>query len=478
MVDMRTRASRYSNPRLGVAFESLADVFAPPGGSDVYGYTKAAGEKQRQVTLADIVARSKDPNTDRRVLDQLNAAVNNYAPNAGWIAVETKDATDRHKIGVDDARGRADFASRDATSRANNTDDNTRAVRVAGMTPIQKDAVQYLDPTVAAVIGAQPGVRRGIVSAQPGERNVLPGGEVIEGAPKPLTETEMNAIVMRDEMDKEERRAKVFGNTPVVETGKGPMTRPQQLATGTPKLDPTQPQAFNSSRGPVVWDPVKRAYVPAPTADGANISGGLQSPSGVQSKDPLGATTANQTDANSKEASLNVLDALVNDYEKLLQDNAGVAGVPGKVRDFAQNAVSVVQEFGVAFGNTPLDSVITPDQAQQFGARLGAGSRDPAIAKARIMQADLAYKWAQTQNPRGEVSRQAYERAINALSGGSLPNNQSVLEGLAAVRDYSKRERIGVESLRRPGGAPAAGTPTGPRVLQTPAGNVTIEPVQ
>jgi hypothetical protein len=283
---------------------------------------------------------------------------------------------------------------------------------------------------------------------------------------------------MRDLLTKPEQRAKVMSGAKVSETAKGPMYDPDRVAGNVPEIDKTQPQAFNSSRGPVVWDPTKRAYVPAPTAAGADVSGGLQSPSGVQSKDPLGSTTSNITDANSKAATLDVLDALTNEYEKVLQDNPGVAGVPGKVRDFAQNAVSVVQEFGAAFGNTPLDAVVTPDQAQQFGARLGAGSRDPNIAKARIMQADLAYKWAQSQNPRGEVSRQAYERAINALSGGSLPNNQSVLEGLAAVRDYSKRERIGVESLRRPGGAPAAGAPAGPRVLQTPAGNVTIEPVQ
>lgn len=471
MADIRTRASRYSNPRLGAAFENLADVFAPPSGTDLYGYTKAASEKQKQTTLADIVARSRDPNTDRRVLDQLNTAVGNGTPTQGWIALETKDATDRHKIGVDDARGRADFASRDATSVANNVRDNERALVNQIMTAIPEGGTVVRPPAVAQKHGV-PETSTGVVKLNPGQSAAVPGGPTLQGNAKPLSVDEVKAQTMLNDMSPEERRAIGFADTPVVETGKGPMTRPQQLATGTPKIDTTQPQAFNSNRGPVIWDPVKRAYVPAPAA-GANISGGLQSPSGVQSKDPLGSTTANLTAATEQEARLDVLDKKLAAARALVTNNPGIVGIPGQVRGFVQNAASVVQEFSAAFGKTPLDAVITPDQMEQVKAKVGVGDRDPAIAQFRVMLLDLAYARVQAAAPTGEVSRQALERQLEAISGGSLANNKSFLETLTAMEEAAKTDRIGVQSRRNPGG-----TSAGPRVLKTPAGNVTIEPVQ
>ena len=235
------------------------------------------------------------------------------------------------------------------------------------------------------------------------------------------------------DMSPEEQRAIGFGPTPVDETADGPRTRPQRLATNTPALSDKQPNPLNSANGPVIWDPVLRAYVPAPST--ADISGGLQSPSGVQGKDPLGSTTANKTTATNKEAQLNVMESALTQYEDLLRKNPAIVGAPGAIRGAAQNAVSAAGEFATAFGDVAPDAKLAEGAVKELAAKIGATSRDPAIAQARIMQADLAYKWAQMQNPSGEVSRQAFERALDAMSGGALANNQSALEAIGAVRE-------------------------------------------
>jgi hypothetical protein len=192
-------------------------------------------------------------------------------------------------------------------------------------------------------------------------------------------------------------------------------------------------------------------------------------------------TMANRTAATEQEARLDVLDEKAAAIRKLVEGNAGITGLPAQVRGFVQNAGSVLDEFRAAFGNTPLDAAVTPETLEALKAKTGTTARDPAIAQFRVMALELAYARAQTLNPQGEVSRQALERQIEAISGGSLPNNQSFLEALSAIEAASKMERTGVRTRRgtpaaAPAGAPAA--PAGPRVIETPAGKVTIEPVQ
>ncbi len=479
MADIRRRAAAYSDPRLGVAFENIADIFAPPSGSDLYGYTRAASERQKAQRLDDVYRRATVPGATVEGLDLPAIAAGLYAPNASGWAVRTKDNTDRRGQDIEstDRRYRTDVEA--STSRANNTADNDRALNVAIMAPTPKDAIVTRPPAVAAKYGV-PEQTIGVIAAGPGEVNYLPDGRVLRGDPKPQTKAEVEGSILSGLSD-EEKRAIVYGNTPVVETNKGPMTRPQQLATKTPALSDKNPQVFNTKNGPVIWDNAMGMYVDPVSRRPVDVSGGLQSPSAVQAKDPLGPTTANQTEATRKEAQLNEFDAAIKSYRGLLQANPGIVGVPGVIRGAAQNALSVVQEFSTAFGNTPLDSVITPDDAKRLAATVGAGQRDQAIAQARVFEADLAYKWAQMQNPTGEVSRQAFERALEAITGGSLRNNQSALEALDAMEAVAKRARTGVQSLRNPGATPVdsgAPAPSGPRVIETPAGKVTIEQVQ
>lgn len=467
MADPRLR--RYSDPRVGAAFEELGSVFAPPSAQDLYAGSRARATDADARRKAEVYARATAPGASIQSLDLPAIAAGLYTPVQSGYAVDTEADTKRRGQDIDLQGKKYDVDSRDSTSRANNTADNKTRLQTSFGAPVPKDATQFVDPETAKALGISPGPRSGVVAAAPGEVNYIPGpsgqaggGGVLVGNEKPKTTDEVNAETLQT-LPPEVRAAVAAKDMKledvIMADGKvTPMTGPQRLAAGASAAPDKNAQIFNSDVGPVRYDPVRRSMVSVTTGQPVAVKS-LQAPSGVQSKDPLGPTTANSSEANSKEAGLNVLDKLTDEYEALLKANPGIVGIPGAVRGAAQNIISSAQEFSAAFGNLSPDAKLAADQVASVAARLSA-NRDPAIVKATVMKADLAYKWAQAQNPRGEVSRQAFERAMETLSGGGgLTNNQSELEGLSAVRDFSKRERIGVSSLRNPGGAPPTGRP-------------------
>lgn len=170
-------------------------------------------------------------------------------------------------------------------------------------------------------------------------------------------------------------------------------------------------------------------------------------------------------------ANLDALDADLAAYEQLLRNNPGVAGLPGDIRGTAQNAISSVQELSAAFGDIAPNAAMSLEQVQGALSTI-APNRDPNIQKAKQMQANLAYRVAQMNNPSGEVSRQAFERSYEAISGGFFANNQSALEGVLALKDQSARNRIQVNGLRNP---QAPTDPMGPPAPATPAAAETWE---
>jgi hypothetical protein len=443
MADIRTRASRYSNPRLGAAFENLADVFAPPSGTDLYGYTRAAAEKQKMQRLGDLWSARDSMSQDQ--FDRAVAATGQGNIASGYYGVNTKAATDARGQDIQSGDNRYNVDSRDRTSRANNSDDNrTRVVTTYG-TPIPKDAYRTGVPKEVADLYGIPAIpdQRGVIAAQPGERNVLPDGTEINGVPKPKTKSEVEGDHLAT-MTKEQLDAIVFGNTPVVETGNGPMTRPKQLQTGTPEIDKTQPQAFNSKRGALIWDPVKRAYVPAPGVDGP-----LQSPSAaVGSEGALGPTKANIGASHTRSAedttALNTLDL----YETLVRKSPGSFGVVGAIRGTAQDAVASAHDLAAAFGDKA-PQVHEAAQAVRAGLQTVAPELfDPSIPEADFLRGTLAYAIARTENPSGEVSRQAYANAYSRLGGGMLANQSSILAQIGAYRKVLQAKQAGTGVLQ------------------------------
>jgi hypothetical protein len=180
---------------------------------------------------------------------------------------------------------------------------------------------------------------------------------------------------------------------------------------------------------------------------------------GDQAGTGLGPTTANVTESNKVEASLNLVDADIAALQTLLTENPGIAGTPGAIRGVAQNLASTISETLTAFGtDLSPNAAVSLETVQQAAASVSGGNRDTAIAKFNISIANLAYSMAQMNNPSGEVSRQAYERALEALSGGMFANNASTLEALSALSEQVARRREQyLGTLRAPGGAPAPG---------------------
>lgn len=491
-------ATGFNNPQLGRAFGNIASIFAPPNPQELYAYARAAESRQKTQRAADLWEKARDPNFDQSLFDRLNIAAGNYAPSSGYFSVGLKDATDRrgqditsadrrYGIGVEsaDRRRGQDIQSGDSrynTDAVARTAITTTGIRERGDTerrllePVGEGQTRFLPPSIASA-WALPAQQSGVVKLNQGQKAVLPNGNEVQGNAKPLTDAEYKAIILGG-MSPKQQQAIASGNTPV-ETVLGPdgkprtMTRPEMIESGTPAA-PKPGNVYNWKGGTAVMGPDGK-LVDTQTGQVLPPGEGVQAPSGVQSKDPLGATTANVTEANRKAANLQVMGQALSAYKNLLQNNPGIVGIPGAVRGAAQNVVSVAQEFGQAFGNLAPDAKIGADQVAQIAGQLTQG-RDPAIAQLRVMQADLAYKWAQMQNPSGEVSRQAFERALETLSGGTLANNQSALEAVTAIEQALAREQAAVAALRNPGAGPQPGPPNAPGVqtIQTPAGPVTI----
>lgn len=508
----------YNDPAIAKSFDNLAKMYAPPSATDVYAGAKAQEVRQKMEGIARLYGI--DPSTNPTGYDQAGVAAGLYAPTQGFGARNMGDETKRFGIGVEsgDRRRGQDLESGDRrynvdqrtisdryqVDEGNKTKIATTGMEQRGQTdrtmlgPVAKDATRFVPPDIAEMYKV-PQQQTGIVAAQPGEKNFVPGptgapgaGPVLEGNPKPKTEAEVKGGIIAG-LSPEEQRAVGFGSTPLEtskDTGK-PISRPDALATGTAVVDRTHAaQVFNyrtgdGKIGTARLDPATNAPVDSVTDQPLPQGSILQAPSGVQNQNGLGPTTANTTAANQKSAQLDVMDQTLNAYEHLVRNNPGVVGIPGAVRGAAQNAVSVVDEFAGSFGNIDPNVKVTADQVKAIAGHITQG-RDPAIQQARVLEADLAYKLAQAQNPTGEVSRQAFERALDVVAGGTLRNNQTAIESIGALRDMVKRERSGVASLRAPGGAApgaapqqgVAPAPAGPKVYDTPAGKVTVTPVQ
>lgn len=457
----------YSDPGIAQGFANLADIFKPPSGADVYGFTKARETQEKLKRAAELYAYVNDPNFDQSRFDRMGVATGTWQPNQSYYSV--------------DSAGRV--------SRENNAADNARALTQTGMQQ-QGETVRSITAPLNAGQTRAPGLgaffgmpdlpenTTGVINLNQGDTSYLPDGRVLRGAPKPLSEEQKKAEILGG-MSPEEQRAIVFGSTPV-EVGRrpdgtaAPMTRPQMLQNQALPVRDKSTQVFNYKTsdtagrsgyaGTAIYDPITGGLVDSQT--GQPIPAGSVTYSaqltGDKTATGLGPTTANQTTANSQEANLVVLRNLVDQFSTLLKNNPGVIGIPGAVRGAAQDLGSVAAEFGAAFGGLAPDAAVTAEQVQQ-ATRALAPTRDPAIQQARLMASDLAYKYAQAQNPSGEVSRQAFERALEALTGGALRNNQSALEALEGMRQFIDRQAGAVQSLRAPGAmAPGSSAPAMP----------------
>lgn len=467
-----------SDPYFAHGVSSLMKAFAPPSPQDVYAGAKAQETKAKIGQVAELFDLAKSPQFDRERFDRMGVASGSYAPSQSFYSVDQGNST----------------------LRDNNAADNRRALMQTGMqqagelertllSPVAAGATRFVPKSIASAF-ALPEMQVGAISAGQGETVFAPNGQTYSGAPKPLTEAEAKGEIIAG-LSPAERRALALGSTPiepVVGPDGAPINKWRADAIGDRPYDkPTgQPQTTNyrttdGATGTAVYDPIlgwKDTQTGAALPQGASTYD-LKAQGSI-SDIGLGATTANQTEANRLAATIDSTDMMLTQYESILRANPGIAGAPGGIRALAQDLVSSTGELAAAFGDTSPNAAVSLNDIQT-AARAISANRDPNIQISRSLLMSIAYADAQLNNPSGEVSRQAFERSMEKLAGGMLANNQSALEGVQGMRMMIDAKRKQVDSLRNPsGGLAAPAAPAAPTVqtLNTPAGTVTIREIQ
>lgn len=201
----------FNSPQFAQAANNLASLFEPPSGADAAGWANAKAKTAEADRLKQLFDYRNDPNFDQQTFDRGNIAAGNYNPSQSYYSVDQGNATTR--------RGQDVTA---ATSRANNTDDNTRALQVEKLSDLQKLYVPLSQGEIGPAVPAE-------IATQFGAPGAI---DQRTGAAKPLSETELKAAVLQG-MPKNLQEAAAFGSTPIepVVTPEGPrnVTRPDAL---------------------------------------------------------------------------------------------------------------------------------------------------------------------------------------------------------------------------------------------------------
>lgn len=456
---MAVRSSGYYNdPNIGKAFENLGKAFGPPSGSDLYGYVKAGTEKEKGARLAEMFAYAKDPTYNRAQADRYGTMGGLWNPNQSYYSVDQGNATTVKTTGMNNATT-LDVA------RTNN--EGALARQFALPIHVAENSSVRLPQQTAEATGL-PAMFGGQTSVAQGEKVILPDGTEVQGNAKLPTETEVKAAVMQG-LPKEEQRAIALQGVPVeqIVTGDGPRIAFRPDAPGAEpfiKKDgaAAKPTVANYKlpdtggkpgyAGTAILDPVGMFWKDSQTGEklppgAVTYTAALQGDKGGTG---LGPTTANTTQANARSAEVGrTLDTL-DLYEGLVRNKPGVVGLPGLIRGTAQNAVAVTQDMARSFGKTVPQLEEATTELRNGLKNVAPEYFDPAIPEAQFYQGTLAYALARTENPSGEVSRQAFERAFERVKGGVLANPDQILGTISAFRNTLKTELGAINTLRDP----------------------------
>ncbi|KAA2235583.1 hypothetical protein [Salinarimonas soli] len=394
------------------------------------------------------------------------------------------------------------------------------------LAPVGAGATRFVPPSIASMFGV-PETQTGVVSVNPGDRATLPDGRVIEGAPKPRSEAEVKGAILERQnpatqdaivfgntpvetvvtpqgptilprsqavgqqpyrpltqeevlgaviqsMPQSAQRARAMGSTPTtnIQTPEGPRVAYSADAVGqAPVLADRNAQLANyetpdGRTGTAVYDAGRGGWVDSQNRQILPTGSKTYTMQAQGGREALGLgkpTTANATAANNRLAEITRMEGTLDLYEGLLRGNPGAIGLPGLIRGTAQNAVQVVGDMARSFGKDA-------PQIQEAAAEIRKGLQgvapelfDPSIPEAAFLQSTIAYGIARTENPSGEVSRQAYERALERVQGGYLQNTASSLAAVGASRKVLDQERkaIGVLSGGTVALRPGVPSPTG-----------------
>lgn len=377
---MAIKSSGYfNNPQIGQAFANLAGMFEPVSGSDAAGYASANAKTQEASRLAQLFNYAQGQAFDKNRFDRMGQASGVWTPSTGYYGVDTTAAT----------------------SRANNSADNARALQQTGLEqtgqttrslldPVAQGATRFIPPVISDAFGL-PAQQSGNISAQPGETITTPDGRTIAGTPKPLSETEWQAaqnerLRGNGQLTDQTIADMITGkNTPVQITG--PNGEPQYATPGAATRTNAQPynaaadkalvEGTASVDGKVIQvfrKPTDSAYF---TADGQPVPPNIQvfeKARPVGTSDQIGMKNTEASDKagmfynRAAPASDNLNQALAGgyvpqdtDYEFSL---GALSGAPNAI------ANRVVSDDGRKFYNNAQNfmmAVLRPDTGAAFG---------------------------------------------------------------------------------------------------------------
>lgn len=446
----------YNDPALGQAFSNLSGLFGPPSASDTLAYASAKAKKEEAGRLAELFNLAKDPNVQQAVFDRLGQATGQWTPSTGYYGVDTTAAT---------ARRGQDIGAATELQKQRIADEGALARLYATPQTINKDQTLVLPEGTAGAMGL-PRMMFGQTGAAQGETIFRPDGTVLKGEAKPLSETEAKAGILSGLPANEQRAAalsgvpveNVVGNNglPEIIMRSDAVGRQPYFNKGA-EAKPTNAVALmpdGTTRVPARQD-LDGRWVHAQTGQALpeNIQiFGLPQATGTASDVGLSPTTANTTQANNQEAEVTRALNLLDIYEGVVRDNPGSIGLAGLIRGTAQNAAQTATDLAAAFGKSAPQVQEAANEIKQGLARIAPEFFDASIPEIDFLQGTLAYSLARTENPSGEVSRQAFERAYERVKGGGiLANRESALASIGANRKVLQTQLDGIRTLRSPG---------------------------
>jgi hypothetical protein len=467
---MPVRSSGYfNNPAFAQAASNLSSLFAPPSGSDAAGWASANAKREEASRLAQLFAAGASPSEQAALtgvqgygqtpqgftyqVDQGNTTTRRGQDIGAQTSIANNaadNAAAADRLGVTDATARYGIDTQAATSRTNSIGDNNTKMLGNIYQPLNVGQVApAIDSTIAAAFGYDiPSVpQRAGLAPTPSETEVK--GAILQGLPAmdqrnaALSGINVENVVGPNNVPEVVARPDAIGRQPYF--NKGAEAKPQNAVALMPD---------GKTRVPAVQGP-DGVWVHAQTGQQlpANIQiFDLPKATGSAADVGLAPTVSNTTQANNQEAevsrALNVLDL----YESSVRGNPGSIGLAGLIRGTAQNAAQTVQDLAKTFGKDAPQIQDVANEVRQGLSKIAPESFDRSIPEQEFLQSTLAYALARTENPSGEVSRQAYNAALERVKGGGLlANQQSALASIDTNRKVLQSQLEGIRTLRAPG---------------------------
>lgn len=447
-------AGRYFNdPNIATGLSNLAAAFAPPSPEEYLIAEQVRGARTTNSALDDLYAMANG-----------NPDILGGIVGGGWTPTQGFEAM---RGGLANERRGQDITAE--TARLNNASDNERMLRLgvldAAVNPEGRQAIT--DEDLMATIGLEGVPGFGMAGpVAPTDAQVMGQNMTRLQESGQLTDDMLVASVMSDtpvEMidtpqgPQFQYRSDAVGQTAYV--NQGGQAAPTPITYAGP--DGTRLGGFILPTGQYVGADGKTPLTPQEAGTAAEVG------KPVGTNDELGITGSIETDIGRLGGTITTSNLLIDSLESKIQQNAGAAGFAGTLQMLTQDAGQVLNELVETYGE-PTDKLTL----EEF-VSLGAGETyDPVFREIRSGILQLAYLNAQRDNPRGEVSRFALERQLEALgTNGMLANDQSLLAALRMNREANLRAYEGAKAMAKqrgvylgPGtGAPPA-APTAPPI--------------